>query len=776
MPGERTRTNLGWAGLLIVLAGAFGRAVCGAEPFPYWESDPFRFAPPIVGLTPVWALSLNIAIMLGAALVVGCVRPGIGRAAAVLLAIGMGVLVWHSATDLETVPAGADLAAGMASLVAAWAGSALPGARRVMVGVALGFGVLLAVVGAQQMYVEHPRTVESFEQTGRAFYEARGWDPDGPEAAMYEERLSHAEPTGWFGLTNVLATFTGAAAVGLIGLAFSTKASRVTRLVMIAGGAAAAWTLITTVSKGAIGAAALAALVVAVTRARVPAWTGRVVLLAALGVVLAVAARGVVGERLGERSLLFRSQYMQGTGAVWAERPIAGIGPGQFQDAYTRLKPARAPEEVTSPHSVGFDWIGLLGLGGVAWVGLVVIGLGRPGEVGSMDGEAEPGPDARTLVRLAAGVVGVAVILAALIGRAAVSPGTAGALLAGGLGWAVVAGLVCLMPTGIRAAALGAGAVAVVHGQLDVTPVWTVSAPAWGVLVGMGIGALGFAVGGGGQAARRPWGGAVGAGVLSVVAMVLVGRLPVMARWERGLIDAAAWPRLIALARVDLSVAEGGADPARMQAVAERVGGWLGGRVPAEAGTVGAAINEAALRAQESALPGLESATEARPGHVGTRTAWTRVLVTIAMRDRVSHPERAAGVFARAVEVAEEGARERPQDPGAWSWLGAVLEQGAALDPARSGAWLARAGEAWMKGDPLTPHAPASAARIAEALARAGRADEAGAWATRALGRDDALDMDPRRRLSAARRAGLEAIARGEAAGVGRGVPGADPP
>jgi hypothetical protein len=595
---------------------------------------------------------------------------------------------------------------------------------------------------------------------------------------MYEERLSHAEPTGWFGLTNVLATFTGAAAVGLIGLAFNTRATRIARLVMIAGGAAAAWTLITTVSKGAIGAAALAALVVAVTQRHSPAWTGRILLLAALAIVLVVAARGVVGERLGERSLLFRSQYMQGTVTVWAERPVVGIGPGQFQDAYTRLKPARAPEEVTSPHSVGFDWVGLLGLGGLAWIALVAVGLGRKGEVGpalqdpERDAEGR-GPDARSLVRLAAGVVGVAVVLAALVGRAAVSPGTAGALLAGGLGWAVIAGLVCVMPAGIRAAALGAGAVALLHGQLDLTPVWTVSAPAWGVLVGMGIGALS------GAAKTRPgeaWGRAVGAGTLIVVAAVLIGRLPVMVRWERGLIEAAAWPRLVAEARVDLSVARDDADPARRRALADRVGGWLGGRVSPDATAVGAAINEAAMRSQESALAGLESAVASRRGHIGTRVALTKVLVTIAMRDRAVAPERAMGVFRQAVEIAEAGTVSRGGDPGAWSWMGAVLEQGANLEPDRGGVWLVRAGEAWIAGDPLTPHAPASAARIAEVMARAGRSEEAGRWATRALGRDDALDMDPRRRLNPSRRAGLETIAREGARAVGEPGQGPGPP
>lgn len=746
MASDRARQVGGWAGLLIVLAGAFGRAVCPAEPFPWWEADPFLFAPPIVGITPTWALVLNLVIILGAALVLACVRGGPGRVGAVLLALGMGVVGWHAVTDLETVPAGADLAAAMAAIVAAWAGSALPGGRRVMVGVALGFGVMLAVVGAQQMYIEHPRTVASFERTSTEFYQAKGWDPDGPEAAMYEERLSHAEPTGWFGLTNVLATFAGASAVGLITLALGSG-SRSVRLVFVAGGVASAWTLMMTVSKGAIGAAALAGLLVAVvwgSRSLRP-WVGRAVLGGALLVVVAVLARGMMGERMGERSLLFRSQYMRGTVSVWAERPVVGIGPGQFQDAYTRLKPARAPEEVTSPHSVGFDWVGLLGVGGLAWAGVVASGYGRKADEDEPDG---PDPSGRQLARGAVAVVGACILLAAFTGRAAVVPESAAALLIGGVGWCVVAGLVCVHGGRARAAALAGGAVALLHGQLDLTPVWVVSAPAWGLLIGMGIGAV--RIGTPDRAAR-------GIGVVAFVgiAVVLGVRLAGLAAWESGLHRAAEWPRLIATARMDLALAEETEDPVRISELAERVGGWMGGRrVVPRADAVRQALDQAMLGAQETTLDGLRNSVAARPGHTATRSALGRVLLTIASRDR------SAAAWREARQIADLGTRVRPRDPGAWSWLGAVLEQGASIEPDNAPAWLGLAAEAWAEGDRLTPHAPGSAARVAEALDQAGRSEEAAAWAVRALGRDDGLDLDPRRRISGARRATLEAIAR----------------
>jgi hypothetical protein len=748
---ERVRQAGGWGGLLTVLAGAFGRAVCPAEPFPWWEADPFLFAPPIVGITPTWALALNLVIVLGSALVLACVRGGPGRAGTVLLALGMGVVGWHAITDLETVPDGADLAASMAAIVGVWAGSALPGARRVVVGVALGFGVMLAVVGAQQMYIEHPRTVESFQRTSAEFYQAKGWDPDGPEAAMYEERLSHAEPTGWFGLTNVLATFAGASAVGLITLALG-KGPRAVRLAFVAGGVASAWTLMTTVSKGAIGAAALAGLLVAVAwgAQRFRPWVGRVVLAGAGLVVLAVLARGAVGERMGERSLLFRSQYMRGTVSVWAERPVVGIGPGQFQDAYTRLKPPRAPEEVTSPHSVGFDWVGLLGLGGLAWVGLLACGYGRRTDEQGPDAE---GPSSRRLARGAVGVVGVGVLTAAFAGRAAIVPESAAALLIGGIGWCVVAALVCIYGGTARAAALAGGAVALLHGQLDLTPVWTVSAPAWGVLIGMGIGAVGV-----GPPDRVARGFAVAA--LVGMAGVLGLRLGGLAAWEAGLSRAAEWPRLIATARTDLAVAEEMDDQVRITALADRVQAWMGGgQVPPRADAVRAALDQATLGAQETVLDGLRDAVAARPGHIGTRSALGRVLVTIASRDR------SAAAWREALQIAEQGTHIRPQDPGAWSWLGAMLEQGATIEPGNAPGWLKLAADAWTEGDRLTPHAPGSAARIAEVLDRAGQSEAAAAWAVRALGRDDGLDLDPRRRLSEARRGALEAIARGDRGG-----------
>lgn len=743
--------------MTLVLAAAFVRAVCRAEPFPWWESDPYAFGPPIVGLTPVWALAVNAVVIAGSAIVLACGRRGLGGVGSWLAAAGLLVIGYHAVVDMETVGPGADLAAGVCGMVAAWVACATAGVTRVVVGVCLGFGVMLAAVGAQQVYVEHPATIASFEETKEAFYAARGWDPGGPEALMYEERLSHPNPTGAFGLTNVFATFAGAAFVGLLALVFAKGWSVWGRLAVGAGVLLSGWALVATGSKGGIGAAVLAGVaVLAVSRVK-PAWIGRAVVLAAAGVIVAVAARGVIGDGLGEKSLLFRAQYQVGAAAVVAESPVVGVGAGSFQDAYTRLKPAGAVEDVTSTHSVWLDWVAMLGLGGVALVVLSGLGWWVKAEGSSAGGEAAVG--ARGRVRLVCGVVMAAVLGAVFSGRDALALSQAIAVVAGGVGWMVVSGFVAGSSPGlgraVRFGGIGAGAVALVHGQLDVTGMWAVSAAAWGVVLGCGIGCWRGDVGGVGRSRAVP------IGAMAVLLAVLGWRGVSVARWEAALHDAAGWAARVSQARTELNVANGIGD---LELLADRVGGWLGVRVRADEAAIGSALDSVSMATQEEAAGGLRAALRARPSHLGTRRALGRVLVTIAARDEGRDPGSAVRALDEAVALGEGGAAVSPGDSGAWVWLGRALERRGALAETvgeAGTAWFDRAVEAWVVGDGLMPQDPGSAARIAEMLDQMGRIDEAADWARRAIERDDAMVLDPRRGLGADRRVLMERLAAG---------------
>ncbi|MFG0252354.1 MAG: O-antigen ligase family protein, partial [Phycisphaerales bacterium JB038] len=67
-----------------------------------------------------------------------------------------------------------------------------------------------------------------------------------------------------------------------------------------------------------------------------------------------------------ELSLLFRWQYLIGALRIFVHEPLLGVGPDDFKAAYLLFKPAFSPEEITSPHSVLFDYLATLGLGGAA--------------------------------------------------------------------------------------------------------------------------------------------------------------------------------------------------------------------------------------------------------------------------------------------------------------------------------------------------------------------------------------------------------------------------
>lgn len=755
-----SRGDIGvWFGMTLVLAGALARAVCRAEPFPWWESDPYAFGPPIVGLTPVWALAIYAVVIGGSAIVLACGRRGLGAVGAWLAAIGLGVIGYHAIVDMETVSPGADLAAGVCGMLAAWVACATPGVRRVVVGVCLGFGVMLAAVGLQQVYVEHPATVAAFEETKESFYAARGWDSDGPEALMYEERLSHPNPTGAFGLTNVFATFAGAAFIGLLACVFAKGWSVWARAVVGAGALLSGWALMATGSKGGIGAAVLAGVAVLLVSRVKPGWVGRAVVLAAVGVVVAVAARGVIGDGLGEKSLLFRAQYQVGAAAVLAESPIVGVGAGNFQDAYTRLKPAGAVEDVTSTHSVWLDWVAMLGLGGVAVA--VLSGLGWWSRVERTDDARENETiAARGRVRLACGVVAFAVVAAVMSTQDALSIEQAVAVIGGGIGWMLVAGWVAAsgpaMSGAVRAGGIAAGAVALVHGQLDVTGMWAVSAPAWGVLVGCGIGSW---RGTSGDAAMRFR--LVPVGVMVVLLGLMGWRGAAVARWEAALHESAAWAARVSQTQTALGVSR---DMGDLEVLAGRVGGWLGERVPADGRAISDALDRIVWATQDEAASGLRDALRARPTHFGTRRALGRVLVTVSARDERRDPESAVRMLDEAVALGEGGLVASPDHPGAWVWLGRVLERrGSLADSAGEdgSAWFGRAVRAWEDGDALMPHDPESAARIAELLHRMGLGGEASVWAARAIERDGRMVLDPRRGLGADRRVLMERLAGG---------------
>ncbi len=423
LPSAVQRSSLdasGVLGLLLVLGGVFLKAMTPVNPLPGWDFDPLVMpfaAAGISGVGPAGSIALDCAILLGSVLLLARgarrgERIGVWPAAALL--IGTLAVAWHGLGGLTSglgVSVG-DLRIGVSWLAALTGGTALLHAgrgqkgktlRSLALGLCIGYVVVMAMKGAEQVLIEHPRTLADFNEHREQFLQARGWEDGSPMARQYERRLSQPDAGGWFSLSNVYASFAAAGLTALAGLLWSVLRTTTHNAWIKAGiGAcflAACAALYFSDSKGgmmAAGAGGVSLVVFGVLQLRVdtavsggagvsPAQydeperarrplhpdhrknlAGGFALLATFGAIGLVVFRGLLGEKLGELSLLVRWFYMQGATRMFAAEPLVGVGPDGFQQAYLLVRNPLSTEEVTSPHSILFDWSATLGVAGVA--------------------------------------------------------------------------------------------------------------------------------------------------------------------------------------------------------------------------------------------------------------------------------------------------------------------------------------------------------------------------------------------------------------------------
>lgn len=775
------RAAVRWTAFALVAVPALVRACVAHAPFPVWDADPFLVPAPPTELGPTAMLVLDLVACLGCALAIASAAR-VRRWTVAAFALGsIGVLI-HVAQSVEHAQPGVHWIGAMASGLGAWHLAQDRSVRRVLLACVVGVVGVLVAKGVEQIAVEHPMTVAHFERTKDEFFRARGWTEGSRAARIYERRLLQPAATGWFGLANVYATFVGAGVVVLGALAVGVwRRARelpgvIAAVVLGLGAAACAWGVWATGSKGAGGAVVLGGVAAVafgtLARAKRVDRALRVgVALAPAAVLAGVALRGVIGARLGELSLLFRSFYLEGAARIWATHPWVGVGPAGFKDAYLLARPAMSPEEVTSPHALAADWASTLGVLGVAWVAVFVwwlLGAGRrevAGEAGPGEGGVSTGTGARVVFVVGA----VAVVASALVARAAASPEGAITLGVGllawvAIGWGVLVAFERGEPRWVRAAVAGGAVMIGAHLQLDMTGVQGGSA----ALVLTILAAL--AAGGEtpGSCPRRAW---VWAGVpVGVAAVGGAMSLGAVWRWERALIEAGGPAARFAILRGELEQARSAPEAERALAAmgeawgVERPERWDG----ASAERV---VNEAQARAIDEACGGLTRAIEARPRHHGTRVALGRLLLA---RGELDPSDPGAGIEARS--IAERETELSPGSASAWMWAGTVRATLAARAPEGSGrrGMLASGLEAWARAAALDPHgidAPVRAMRVADEL---GRDEEAGRWAERALAADEAFRLDPLKRLSDGERAEAEELVRRE--GESGGGAGAETP
>ena len=749
---DRVLTGLG---VVVVAFSALVRVLVTIDPMPVWSMDPLAMWIPPAGVGPSMLLTLDLAGMLGAAAVVFAQRRSVRTLPAALLLVGCAGVALHAAR----VPSDAEIGLPWVFAVSgAFALAHLPHAsmwRSVAFAAMLAVVVLLVGRGVLQVFVEHPQTVESYRQTREAFLESQGWSPDSAMARNYERRLFQAEASGWFGLSNVYGSLMAAIGLGLgtagvLALRGRAGDRRVPWVLLVAS-ALCVFALVISRSKGGVGAGVLGLVaILAATRFRGRA---RVVIAAVpVLVLLGVVARGLVGERIGELSILFRWFYMEGATRIFLDHPLVGVGPAGFKDAYLLAKPAISPEEVTSAHNLLFDWLATLGLFALAWVALFALACRGIGS--AIDDREPPTPpawDERTGVLIAAGLFAAAIAGGAYFERALLTPEMGIVRAIGLLGAiAVAAAMVRASREHARAATLGAAAIAAVllgHMQIEVVGVWAASVPLVGCLVGLAV-APPRAESRGGASGPIAAGGLI---ALALIGAMTAGRT--LWRWESDLARATAAVEPMAASIAAATTAELGSAEwtDAVGTIATQVG-----RAPARSEEeLAAQIRLGRARAIEAALPSLLAAVEDRPGHGPTRQQAVRMLVRGAQfADRRARLD-------RAIAVARAGTEFDPADSGSWRLLAQALETAADADSEVRSERLEEAQRALIRAIELDPHGLSVSLNLVRLADRLGQPEARRAWAQRALEINSDLRLDPLRQLTETERTALEGQASG---------------
>lgn len=798
-------TMLSRVGLVVMLISAFLRATVGFEPMPGWDLDPTVVDAPSAGLRPAELLILDTLVFAAAAFVLlgealrgrginltWCVLAVIG-----CVGVGLHALAIHGGS-LDDLRIGSGWAAAIVGGLAAAHACRDPGVRIFTLAALIGFVGLIAAKGTVQFTFEHDLTVETFEANREAIFQARGWLEDSAAARAYEHRLRQREATGWFALANAVASVAAATFVALVGwgiIAARDARSSVRRLpngfaaLIVIGAVIAAALVAMAGAKGGFAAATLGLLLLACgwihkARCRSAVLTstkphdaseaaqalnqsvpfrrlyeaGPWIVAAGILVfpILAIVLRGVIGERIGELSLLFRWFYISTATRIFVENPMLGVGPSGFQRAYMLLKPAISPEDVQSPHSLTFDYLATLGVFGMAWIGLVLMwlaGVARhvlaPLPVERRSGRSGPGIPSLLVVVIVPLVIGVMLetpaqnlfeFLLSLITRGV-----------GLLAWiGIAAGILALLrerPEATWCIAPAAIALAA-HGQVEMTPIWTGSG-AWFMLVLAAAGAPEV-----GQDDRRA------RFVPSVVlAMAAVGMaaliVPRVITWQASLLRAASLVRPIQEFESRRAALElGRTDPRFPGDSWPRFVGDLARRTNSEpARSPNDMIEQlAALRAAVAMSAMTEfvfTASPAFPTHTRTMTEASRLALSILVhlhQDRAPTQERLWAHEGLELALAYEAATSPEAGASEWVWLATVCLTRHAHTGRED---LLRQGlEALQRAAELDPHGLPIRLRLMDTYLGLGNLEEAARWARETLIANEKARLDPRKVLS----------------------------
>lgn len=269
---------------------------------------------------------------------------------------------------------------------------------RALTAVMLALAVTLSAYGLHEYFVSMPNDRAQYRENPEKMLRELNLpvEPDSPQRIVFEKRLESTEPMATFALTNSLAGVLAPWWIVAMGLALSNRRSAFAR------SAAAPYNRSAMTLTGLLAAIGVILACLLLTKSR-SAWLASAAGLGVLGlaalrhgglinrrIVLAGAAllAALVGgavatgsldrEILTEasKSLGYRWQYWQASLAMIKDRPWLGCGLGNFQDEYTRYKLPDASEVVADPHNLLFEVWATAGTPALAAFLAIFVGVG----------------------------------------------------------------------------------------------------------------------------------------------------------------------------------------------------------------------------------------------------------------------------------------------------------------------------------------------------------------------------------------------------------------
>jgi len=294
--------------------------------------------------------------------------------------------------------------------------------------VVFALGLVTATQCVDQRLAGSADMIADYERDPQRHLEVIGAEAGSFEQMMYEHRLYGKDIRGFLTTSNSTASLLLLAAFAATGFAVDCVMGRRDRSPDALAAcsillAAILWAVFVMVkSRGGLGAAAVGAGMFAAAialprllrRFRVPIL---VLCIAAVAAVSAgMIAYGRTHETLpGGASMLVRWQYWEAAVSMYAEKPLTGVGGGNFSVYYPHYKIAAAPETVNDPHNFVLSLLsqyGPLGLVGFLAAFGVVLGRSVSGQGAQDRGEAEAISDGHPK-RL--GIAAAAVIVPAML-------------------------------------------------------------------------------------------------------------------------------------------------------------------------------------------------------------------------------------------------------------------------------------------------------------------------------------------------------------------------